>query len=69
MGERHDEINNTAIEQGRPCVDMLNQEELNYIHWCHETRVFPQGWTGEETAGNKLLSQIYPDGTVQPTLF
>ena len=64
-----DEVNEKAIAQDRPTVDMLNQEEVNFIRQCHEDRVFPQGWTGDEPNGGELLPQIYSDGTIQPTLW
>ncbi|NEQ64764.1 MAG: phosphoadenosine phosphosulfate reductase [Symploca sp. SIO2D2] len=64
-----DKVNTAAIKRGRPLVNILNQEEINYIHRCHDNQVFPQGWTGDEPIGSELLPQIYSDGTVQPTLF
>lgn len=63
------EVNEKAYALNRPLVDVLNQEEVDYIRWCHENRVFPNGWTGDEPRGSELLPQIYSDGTVQPTLF
>jgi DNA sulfur modification protein DndC len=67
--EIQDAVNEKAIALNRPTIDILNQEEINYIHLCHKNRVFPRGWTGSEFRGDELLPQIYPDGTVQPLLW
>lgn len=67
--EIQDAVNEKAIAIKRPTVDILNQEETDYIRLCHENKVFPNGWTGKEPQGDELLPQIYPNGTVQPLLW
>lgn len=62
-------INTIALNTGRPIVDILNDQEIEHIQWCHQNNVFPNGWDGDEPLGSELLPQIYKDGARQLTLW
>jgi DNA sulfur modification protein DndC len=50
-------------------VDLLNQEEIQFIHDCWENKVFPNGWTGDEQLASDLYEEHYKDGSIQKMLF
>lgn len=50
-------------------VDLINQEESDYIHQCWADNVYPQGWTGAEPSAAELHEQHYQDGSIQKLLF
>lgn len=64
-----EQINSDAKRMNRPYVDLLNQEEIQHIEWCHDNNVFPNGWDGDEPLGSELLPQVFQDGSVQMTLW
>lgn len=41
-------VNDAAAALGRPALDLINDEELAFIRACHDAKVFPDGWTGDE---------------------
>jgi DNA sulfur modification protein DndC len=63
------DVNRAAERLGRQAVDLISGDELRRILELQEANTWPQGWTGDEPAGDELLAEIFPDGTVQPTLF
>lgn len=64
-----DEINTAATQLGRPKVDLINEEELARIRELVAANTWPDKWTGEEPAGDVLLPETRPDGTVQAILW
>lgn len=50
-------------------VDILNQEESDYIRRCWDENLFPKGWTGDEISAAEMHEQHYQDGSVQKLLF
>jgi DNA sulfur modification protein DndC len=62
------EINAAAILQGRPLIDLINQEEESRIRELIAAKTFPQKWTGDEPDGLVMLDKVLRDGTVQPLL-
>lgn len=50
-------------------VDLLNQEERDFIRRAWEENLYPDGWTGDEPSAAELREQIYQDGSVQKILF
>lgn len=63
-----DEINTAACEQGRPAVDLINDEEHARILELIAANTWPDRWTGDEVTGDVLLPRTYPNGAVQPLL-
>lgn len=50
-------------------VEMINQEEIDYIMRCWESGLYPEGWTGEEPSAAIMHDQTFQDGSVQKLLF
>lgn len=50
-------------------VDLINQEESDYIQQCWEHNLFPNGWTGDEQSAAEMHEQHYQDGSIQKLLF
>jgi DNA sulfur modification protein DndC len=63
-----DEINQVARRDGRPCVSLINEEELARILQLIEANTWPQGWTGRECRADTIMDQVIADGVVQPVL-
>lgn len=63
------EINAAADAIGAEHVDLLNQEEIEFIQQCWADGVYPNGWTGDEPLASEPFEQIFPDGSKQPLLF
>lgn len=64
-----DEVNASAIRLGRPLVDILNPEEVEFIEGAIAANTWPDRWTGTEPLGNVQLPETYSDGSVQPLLW
>jgi DNA sulfur modification protein DndC len=62
------EINKRADAEGRPRVDLLNDEEQAFIKKCWEENLWPNGWDGDEPMGDVPMDKIYLDGSIQPLL-
>jgi DNA sulfur modification protein DndC len=62
------EINISAQEQGRPLIDLINDEEESRIRELIAAKTFPQKWTGDEPDGLVMLDKVMRDGTIQPLL-
>ncbi len=63
-----DEVNSTARAQGRPTIDLINEEENARILELMEANTWPDGWTGEEVRADRLVEQVYRNGVVQPLM-
>lgn len=63
-----DEINATALEQGRPTVDLINEEEHARILELIAANTWPDRWTGDEVRADQLIPQILGEGISQPLL-
>lgn len=63
------EINSVAAAKNRPQVSLINAEEHGRILELMRANTWPDGWSGDEPAGDVLLPQIMPDGSVQGILF
>jgi DNA sulfur modification protein DndC len=62
------EVNAVADALGRPCIDLINQEEHSRILELIEANTWPQKWTGNEIRGDAMIPQVVADGIVQPLL-
>nr|HET6902327.1 phosphoadenosine phosphosulfate reductase family protein [Ktedonobacteraceae bacterium] len=62
------QVNDGAHVQGRPCIDLINEEEHARILTLIEANTWPEKWTGEEVRGDVLLDQVLADGVLQPLL-
>jgi DNA sulfur modification protein DndC len=63
-------INEAAREQGRPVVDLLNEEEVVRICELLEARTYPNKWNEDiDALATEILPSIYSDGSSQPLLF
>ena len=57
-----------AARGSRPAVDLINEEELACIHRLIDAGTWPQGWEGDESAGNELIEEARPGGISLPML-
>lgn len=65
-----EEINIDAINQNKPIIDLLNEEEIFRIKELIQNGIFPNGWSGEElNASVPAEKTIFQDGTIQNQLF
>ncbi len=62
------EVNNGALRQGRPAIDLLNAEEEARIRQLINANTWPNKWIGNEPLGDELLDRVFADGTEQPLL-
>ncbi|GHO94815.1 hypothetical protein KSF_048630 [Reticulibacter mediterranei] len=62
------EVNRTASEQGRPLIDLINEEEHARILELIALNTWPDRWTGQEVRADVLVPQIVAEGIVQPLL-
>lgn len=62
------QINHAAGHLGRPCIDLLNAEELDRIYELIAAGTWPDGWDGTEPAGDSVLDKVFNDGTIQPLI-
>jgi DNA sulfur modification protein DndC len=52
-----DEINAAAREQGRPLVDLINEEEYARILALIDANTWPYRWDGTEETGDKKIQR------------
>jgi len=64
----HD-VNVVARATGRPIINIINAQEYHRIKDLIAANTWPDGWTGNEPAGDVLLPQVMTDGSVQNLLF
>lgn len=62
------EINADAREQGRPLVDLINEEEHARILELIAANTWPDRWEGTEVTGDILLPRTFSNGALQPLL-
>lgn len=67
--EIQNRVNLKAQEINRPCIDILNDEEISLIRDMISAKVYPHGWDGTEILADKLLDKIYNDGSTMKVLF
>lgn len=64
------EINLKAKQIGMPCIDILNQEEIDRINELIQNKTFPNKWTGNELNASVPQEEIiYQDGSILKNLF
>jgi DNA sulfur modification protein DndC len=63
------EVNTEAKVQGRPFIDILNDDEVNRIHELIEANTWPDKWTGDEPTADMILDKHFEDGSILPDLF
>jgi DNA sulfur modification protein DndC len=63
------EVNEAAACVGQLPVDLINGDEEARIRELIAAKTYPNKWTGDEPAGDELLSTIFPDGSIQPLVF
>lgn len=63
------EINAVAAKLERSAIDLLNGAEIARINQLIDARTWPDGWDGDEPAGDVVLDTYLQDGSVQPQLF
>lgn len=61
--------NTAAALQGRPRIDLINDEEEARIRALIANEHWPQGWDGDEPIATTVLPTVYQNGAVQPLLF
>lgn len=63
------DVNTAAQENERPEISLINKEEQTRILELIAANTWPDGWSGDEPAGDLLLPQIQADGSIQQVLF
>ena len=63
-----EQVNRVARTEGRPCIDLINDEEHQRILDLIAHNTWPDGWSGNEVRADVLLDQVLADGIVQPLL-
>ena len=63
-----EQVNRGARAEGKPCIDLINEEEHLRILDLITSNTWPDGWTGDEVRADVLLDQVLADGVVQPLL-
>lgn len=64
------EINLKAKQIEMPCIDILNQEEIDRINELIQNKTFPNKWTGNELNASVPQEEIiYQDGSILKNLF
>ena len=58
-----------AFDPPRPCIDILNEEEVLRIVELIEAGTMPQKWDGSEPTADTPFEEIAADGSVQQLLF
>jgi DNA sulfur modification protein DndC len=66
--EIQQEINKAALEQGRPEVSLINEDECARIEELISLKTWPEGWSGDEIQGDKLYEITTKEGIKQPLL-
>lgn len=64
-------VNTAAIEQGRPLVSLINDEELARIYEMWELNLWPRKWSEDDINADELIPKINAVGSdliVQPLL-
>ncbi|MEO1145810.1 MAG: phosphoadenosine phosphosulfate reductase family protein [Cyanobacteria bacterium J06638_22] len=63
------EVNTEAKTNGHAPVWLVTPREEARIRELIDLRTFPDKWTGDEIAGDRLTDHWFSDGSVQPVLF
>ncbi len=63
------DINQVAEAEGKPGIDLINDQELKRIYELIGENTWPDKWSGDEAVGNALTDLVVGDGVVQPLLW
>lgn len=63
------ECNASAVNLGRPTIDLINSEEEARIRELIANQTWPNGWDGDEPSAEAWLDTVFQDGSIQPLLF
>jgi DNA sulfur modification protein DndC len=64
-----EEVNGASCAQGRPCIDLINDEELARIYELIDANTWPDRWTGDEIRGDEMVAQVLRNGMRQPLMW
>lgn len=64
-----DKVNEQAVLQNRPTIDILNQNEIDRIRELIELKTFPNKWDGSEVNASVAQDVHYSDGSVMQRMF
>lgn len=67
--EIQDEINQSALDLGKPTISLINEEEESRIRELIRLNTWPNGWDGTEQRADEPFEQRYANGAVQKDLF
>lgn len=62
------EINMGAIANGRPLIDLINEEEKTRILELIDAKTWPNGWEGTEFTGDVPMDAVIAEGVIQPLI-
>lgn len=62
------QVNDVAVQLGRPVIDILNVEEEARIRELIAARTWPNGWEGDEPTADTPMDMVFRDGNVLPLL-
>ena len=63
-----DDTNQIARTQGRPLIDLINDEEQARILELIAADTWPDRWTGREVRGDACVPLVLAEGIMQPLL-
>ena len=63
------EVNERAVKEGRPKIDILNSKEVRRIKELIALKTYPNGWDGTEPEASVMLDKMYSDGSTMKRLF
>lgn len=62
------QVKDRAGQQGRPQIELINEEELARIEELIAADTWPEKWQGNEPRGDEPYARVMADGSVQPLL-
>lgn len=63
------DINDHAIENNKPIIDIINSDEEDRIRHLIEIGTYPNGWEGSEPMADEYFDIHGNDGTIQKSIF
>ena len=58
------EVNEFALKNKFPLIDILNRDEIGRIKELISLRIFPNGWNGDEPSADELFVSHFNDNLI-----
>jgi len=62
------EVNEMALKEGKPVVDILNEKEVCRINYLISQNTWPDKWSGDEPTADTQMDVMYSNGLIQPSI-